>query len=445
MSAPTFLTDDAIRSALGVDPQIVAPPGLGDVIRAGIDVTPQRRGLSSLSLSRPTRVGRRLVLLGALLAALLGTLVLVGQPRDRSTDIPTYGGGPSRDHVMPGPAPQGTPVLEWEVPSGPTGSWSPVVAKGVIYNADGRGIVAALDAASGAQIWEAEVGAPVSSSVSVDDGSLLVGDVDGFLHVLDAADGTQRVTYDAAERIQAPPAVMDGVAYFGTPDGRLHAVDVDTGRSVWPAPIETSGAVTRGVAAADGQVFVASDGQTRADAASLSAYAAATGEALWTTPLQPGAATTPSYADGLVLVTGGLGADEGAPKLFAVDARTGAPAWPAPFTSPSGTDLYIVGIADGRMYVHSADGHVHAVSTVDGTLVWTALTAPGESPNGGLVDGVLYLTGAGSDVVAIDAEGRERWRVTLEQGSARAPAIVGGRIIMATDRGMIVSLADAAS
>ena len=60
------------------------------------------------------------------------------------------------------------------------------------------------------------------------------------------------------------------------------------------------------------------------------------------------------------------------------------------------------------------------------------------------MEGVLYVTGAGSDIIAVGAEGDELWRASLTASSARAPAVIGGRIIFSTDDGRLVSLTDPA-
>jgi outer membrane protein assembly factor BamB len=74
--------------------------------------------------------------------------------------------------------------------------------------------------------------------------------------------------------------------------------------------------------------------------------------------------------------------------------------------------------------------------------LWATAISAGESPNGAWVDGVLIITGGGQDVLALDPlDGTELWRVPV--GSAvRAPAIIGGYIVLGTDAGTLLSLGD---
>jgi eukaryotic-like serine/threonine-protein kinase len=439
-----FLTDEAIRNALTVDPQVVAPAGLADAVRTTIDQTPQRRGIwPTLAPTRQTRILIRLAIPLGLLLILITALLIAGSPRSDAAAVGTFGGGPGRDGVMPGPAPVGVPVVAWgPLAVGPMGPWSPAVVDGVVFNADTRGVVVALDLASGEAVWKSEIGAPVNSGISVADGLALVGDVDGVIHAMDAGDGFQRWRYDAGQRLSGPPAVLDGIAYAGSVDGSLHAVRLADGRSPWPAPVQTAGPAGRAVAVADGLVYVGSAGQTPGAPASLAAYDTATGELIWSQPLQAGHPASPGVAGGLVFVTDGLDTGDRPSMAYAFDAATGTPAWPEPFVSPRGGYLYRAAVAAGRLHLLSSDFLAYALDVADGSVLWESTLEPGESPNGAWVDDLLVVTGSGQAVLALDpTDGDILWRVPLG-ASARAPAIINGSIVVGTDTGTLLSLSD---
>lgn len=445
MSRTTFLTDEAIRFALTVDADVRAPAGLAEAIRTSIDETPQRRApWPTVAFAPRARLALRLLVMMALLLVLIAALLLVGALRPEPAAVTTYGGGPQRDGVMPGPAPSGVPLVEWgPVSVGPMGAWSPAVAGGVVFNADGRGVVVALDLASGEPVWEVGVGAPVNAGISLAQGSVLVGDVDGVLHALAAADGSELWTYDAGARLSGPVATLDGMAFVGTADGMLHAVDLTTGGSAWSAPVQTTGPVGRSVAAAEGLVYVGSAGQTSDAGATLAAYDAETGEQRWAQPLQPGSPASPGVAGGLVFVTGGLDSGAKSSRAYAFDAATGAPAWVQPFVSPTGASLYRAAVAEDRLFLLSDDGWAYALDAADGSPLWASAIEPGESPNGAWVEGVLYVTGSGGDLSALAADdGTALWRLPLGVAT-RAPAIIDGRIIVGTDVGTLLSLGGA--
>ena len=381
MSGRTILTDDAIRTALSVDTDVRAPAGLSAAIRDRVEVTPQRRQPWSTAMRSPSsRVVLRLALMAGLLLVLLGTLLLIGALRPAPAAVPTYSGGPARNGLMPGPAPRGMPVLEWAIPSGPVGPWSPAVVDGVVYQADGRGTVMAVDAGTGDTNWQISLGAPANSGVTVADGLVLVGDVDGVLHALASVDGVEQWRYDAGDRMPGPPAVTGGIAYVGTSAGWLHAVAIATGTSAWPASVMTAGPVGRSLAALDGAVYVGSAGLTSTDAGTLAAYDADTGEQRWSVPLQPGSPSSPAVSEGIVLVVAGLDGGAGKPSLAAFDAITGAPAWPEPYVSPTGDDLYIAAVADGRAYAVSSGGSLSALDLADGSSCGRSRLMPVNPP-----------------------------------------------------------------
>ncbi len=442
MSRASLPSDEGIRSALTVDREVGAPAGLAEAIRGAIDETPQRRGFRlALKATPRLRVMIRLATAAALLLALLAALLIAGAPRSEPVAVGTFGGGPARDGVMPGPGPSGLPGIAWgPVSVGPMGAWSPAVVDGVVLNADGRGVIVALDLVTAELRWEVEVGAPVNSGITASDGLVLVGDVDGVIHVVLAEDGSERWRYDAGARLSGPTAVLDGIAYAGTGDGELHAIELSTGESAWPAPVDTGGPVGRSVAAADGQVYVGSGGASSGAPGSLAAYDAATGELRWSRPLQSGNPASPGVAGGLVFITGGLDTGGEFSMAYAFDAATGTPAWTQPFVSPSGANLYRAAVAEGRLFLIADDGWAYGLEATGGQVLWTSALEPGESPNGALVDDILVITGSGQAVLALDPEdGQELWRLSLG-ASARAPAIIDGRIVVGTDAGTLLSL-----
>jgi len=322
------------------------------------------------------------------------------------------------------------------------GSGSPAVVHDVVYNSDGRGIVVALDLATGESLWEGDVGAPANSGISVADGLVLVGDVDGVVHALATSDGSERWNYEAGARLSGPPAILDGVSYLGTIDGQLHAIDLATGHSVWSAPVQTAGPVGRSVAAADGLVYVGSAGLAPEAPATLAAYDAASGELRWRQPLQAGSPGSPGIADGLVFTAGSLDTGAEPSKAYAFDAVDGTPAWDEPFVSPTQANLYRAAVTGDRLYLVSNDGWAYTLDARDGHLLWSTAISAGESPNGAWLDGTLIITGGGQSVFALDSlDGAELWRFPVG-AAARAPAIVDGHIVLGTEMGTLLSLGD---
>ena len=449
MSAPMFhLTDDTIRTALTPAPEVRAPLGLAEEIRAAIEPVEQRHpGRLGWWPSRQTRLVLRVGLMVALLLLLVAALWLAGSTLNPAPPaiVSTYHGGPARTGIMPGPAPQGWPQLEEPVMSlsGPFGPWGPAVIDGLVLTGNQRGFVTATDLASHAQVWEVDLGAPINSGLSVAGDLAIVGDDAGIVHALHVRDGAPAWTWTApsAEPIHTSAAVLGDVAIVGSLGGDLAALDVATGTVRWATTVE--GEISRAIAAANGVAYVGVGGATPTDAGTLQAWDMASGTRRWSSPLQPGNTSTPTVAGGRVFLTGGLDSQVDAPHAVrAFDAATGAPAWPAPWTSDTGKNLYLDAVADGLVVVGSSDGELVALDAATGAVRWGPLAVGGTtSPNGGVVDHVLYAAVGGQRIMAVDLEtGSPIWTIKVK-GEPSAPTIVAGRILVDTTVGKLIWIA----
>lgn len=136
--------------------------------------------------------------------------------------------------------------------------------------------------------------------------------------------------------LQATPLAVDGVLYFSGTYSAVYAVDAGTGRLLWkhdpeiwkhePERMRLNFAANRGVAHANGRVFVATfDGR-------MIALDAKTGKRLWSTPtLAPGTAyfsTGAPLVYGDKVMIGNGGGDYGSRGyVTAYDQATGKQAW----------------------------------------------------------------------------------------------------------------------
>jgi outer membrane protein assembly factor BamB len=441
------VTDQDLRDALRMPSSMRAPADLAGDIRAIIDTTPQVRPgiLGRFRRRRPSRPTRLLLAFGMLALLALGALGASVRWVAPDRMIATYHGGPDHLGVLPGPGPIASPFVEWTRPAGPVGAWSPVVVDGTAYLSDSRGILAgyAIDG-MGTEVLSVDLGAPAAGAVSIADGLLLAPDVDGTVHAIDRATGTVAWNADVRSRVNGPPAVTDGAVFVGTAGGTVHALDLRTGAARWVEPAQLPGPILRAIAASGGTLVVGSAGASATDPGRLAALDAGSGAVRWTVDLQPGAPSTPTIADGWVIVTQGLDAPAaGGRRLEVFSLADGRRGWADAFVGREGESLYLAAVADGTIHVATSSGRAIALDLATGAVRWETTLAPGESPNGGVADGVLYLTGLGTDVHALDAAtGERRWSLDLGAPS-RAPAVVDGRVIVATTDGEVIAIAGA--
>jgi eukaryotic-like serine/threonine-protein kinase len=273
---------------------------------------------------------------------------------------------------------------------------SPTIWSGKVFYGSGDGNIYALDARSGALDWKFKTGNVVHASPAVADGTLFVGSWDSYFYALDATTGKQRWRYKTGDDpdihnqvgIQSSAAVYDGIVYFGCRDSHLYALDAHTGKKVWDFPTHGSWVISS-PAANDGTVYFATS-----DSGLFYGVRARTGSIIfslkfngWPTFSSPAIARDMLY----------IGSNAG--KLTAIDLKEQKVAWTfvtdgakqnaALYTKADGSPNYevafksnfyddmVIGankmmtigsilsspvVANGVMYVGSADGNIYALT-----------------------------------------------------------------------------------
>jgi outer membrane protein assembly factor BamB len=275
---------------------------------------------------------------------------------------------------------------------------SPALYDGAVYFGCGDGNVYALDAQTGRLKWKFHTHGVVHCSPAVSEGVVYVGSWDSYLYALDAATGQEKWRFKTGEDpkifnhvgIQSSPAVAEGTVYFGCRDAHLYAVDAKTGEQRWNFPTGTTWVITS-PAVREGAVYFGTS-----DTALFCAVDAATGKQRFTVPAGMFIFSSPAVAGDMAY----FGSFNG--KLFAVDLKTGKERWefqtdaskanlPA-LLLPDGKPDYarifrsdfwedmvlavhkLLGlgailssptVADGVLYVGSADGYVYALKLAD--------------------------------------------------------------------------------
>ena len=269
---------------------------------------------------------------------------------------------------------------------------SPAVVGGVVYVGCGDGNCYALDAAAGTLTWKFETGGVVHSSPAVVDGTVFFGSWDTYLYAVDAATGREKWKFKTGDDpvnfnqtgIQSSPVVVDGVVYFGCRDSNVYALDAATGQEKWKYKTTW---VNASASVVDGQVYFGTS-----IPAFFIALDAKTGRERFKFDAHVPVFSSPAIAGGLAY----FGSFNG--SLYAVDLKDGtlagefqtdaakknAPAWLKPdgslnsgavFTSSLFENMYQASVklwslgaivsspvvADGVVYVGSADGNLYAL------------------------------------------------------------------------------------
>jgi outer membrane protein assembly factor BamB len=160
---------------------------------------------------------------------------------------------------------------------------------------------------------------------------------------------------------------------------------------------------------------------------------AATGAVVWAVTPSGRPLSAPAIGDPHILVADDAG------TLFSLDPRRGTVLSSFPGRGP-------VAIGDPNSSgpeVFVSDGGVFAQKEVDATPIWKAALG-GQSGPLAVAGGVVLATPEPRDgaprIVALDAAtGRELGDAELPAGTSSAPALIGGRVVVATRRGDLVA------
>jgi outer membrane protein assembly factor BamB len=278
----------------------------------------------------------------------------------------------------------------------------------------------AVELKTGKQLWKKKYG-PFKASPGVHKGRVYVGDSDGVFYCVDAATGDKKWTLDSKAEIASGPNFADDKVLFGSYDESLYCVNAD-GKVVWQ--FKTNGPVNSSPAIAGNFTFVAGcdsnlhviDIRTGKETASVdlegqaAATAAVVGEqlyvgtmanqvrgidwkaakVLWT--FEPETRAQPFYGSAAVtddLVIAGS-RDK---RIWALDRKTGKPAWSVPTGGKVDSSPVVVG---KRVYVGSLDGNLYVLDV---------------------------------------ATGRQVQKIALDGPISAAPAVVSGRLLIGTQKG----------
>ena len=246
-----------------------------------------------------------------------------------------------------------------ETPRGPTAGMG-VVLRNVTDDTGGVGL-AGLDLATGDVVWSLDGRLEV---LGQSDTTAVVVPFDPSMSSLPAVRGidlatgatvwTSDVTLSDLSGVgvsRSPAAVWDGTIAVPTGES-LTALDIATGAVRWIGP------QTDHPEAADGAVIGTVDsGRT------IRALDAFSGEVLWEAPGRPSYGDLLPIGDGIVVVN----AIDG-PELIAYNVRTGSERWRIDAAGLGEPQLIV-----GTTIVTLWEGTVSALSTADGSVVWTAV------------------------------------------------------------------------
>lgn len=269
---------------------------------------------------------------------------------------------------------------------------TPALSDGRVYIGANNGVLYAYEASTGDLAWTQAMAAEIVASPLVVGNSVVAADGTGQVLAFDKANGRKLWSFSAPDSVYSSPILAGDKIVFGCNDGSLFALDADTGRQAWRNQ-DAEYSIESTPWATGGRVYFGAWDQY------VRCVDASNGKLIWK-QMGEGSRTAPaakryySPGDAMPVVAGG--------KVYIADRK------------------YTLGIHD------AATGEV--LGSMEG------VAATGVSEDGKYV----YLRMVAGDLVKMDTEGNEIWRVDAGLNAVpTAPLEKSGIVYVASATGTV--------
>jgi len=291
----------------------------------------------------------------------------------------------------------------------------PAYFSGVMYVADYKGQLMAVDASNGRRQWEIKTKLPFTGGPGVVENLLMMGTQDGEVFAFDASTGTQLWSANVTSEVLAAPSEADGIVVVRCIDGRVFGLDVDTGQRVWVYDHNVPLLTLRGnapILLRAGVAFIGYDG------GQVVALRIDDGTLMWEQSLVTTEGRTElarlSDIDGqLVFIASDLLVSSYKNRLASLAADSGRLLWFKDISSATGVTVDRINLT-----LSDKDGNVWLLDRRNGAESWKN----DQLARRGLTRPVIY----GSFIVVGDNEGYLHW-INISDGQFAAREKVGGK------------------
>lgn len=294
-------------------------------------------------------------------------------------------------------------------------SMGPRYSSGVLYAADYKGKLIAVNAETGGKYWELKTEQPFSGGPGLDDDQIYMGTIDGRVIAYDRNGGTELWNAQVSSEVLIPPESSDGIVVVRCIDGRVFGLDVINGRRIWVYDHSVPLLTLRGNAdllVRGGTVFIGYDD------GSVVSLKLEDGSVLWNqTIVSPeGRTELERLADvgtQMVIVASDLIVSSYKNRVVSLAADSGRLLWFNEISSATGVQVDRTNLA-----VSESNGNLWMLDRRNGSTTWKL----DQMTNRGLTRPAFY----GNYVVVGDKEGYLHWLDT-QIGSFVARSKVGGK------------------
>jgi outer membrane protein assembly factor BamB len=318
-------------------------------------------------------------------------------------------------------------------------SMAPRYSSGVLYAADYKGRLIAVNAETGGKDWEVKTDQPFSGGPGLDEDQIYMGTIDGRVIAYDRNGGTELWNAQVSSEVLIPPESSDGTVVVRCIDGRVFGLDAINGRRIWIYDHSVPLLTLRGNAdllVRGGTVFIGYDD------GSVVSLKLADGSVLWNqTIVSPeGRTELERLADvgtQMVVVASDLIVSSYKSRVVSLAADSGRLLWFNEISSATGIQVDRTNLA-----VAESNGNLWMLDRRNGSTTWKL----DQMSNRGLTRPTFY----GNYVVVGDKEGYLHWLDTQigsfvarekvhSKGFAAAPFSVGTTLYVLTHGGDLIA------
>jgi outer membrane protein assembly factor BamB len=233
---------------------------------------------------------------------------------------------------------------------------TPLFVDGRVYAGDMLGVFHCVDAATGKQVWTVDTESPIHASANAAGERIIFGNDGAAVYCLNAADGKVLWKGQSGDKIYSTPAIGNGLCFISGCDAQLRAFEVETGKERFA--VDLGGIAAGSAILPEGQIVVPTDG---GKVISFSPDGQKTNWSYEQVKESAMVYATPAIHDGVIVV----GARDR--QVHGIDAKTGEQKWT--FKTRGDNDAPAL-ISGGRAYVTSKDKKLYVLDVKTGTMLY---------------------------------------------------------------------------
>ena len=319
-------------------------------------------------------------------------------------------------------------VWKHEIPNGAFEGTPIIIGRNdkQVFVGDADGALLAINLETGEVLWEFQSEIGYVTAPAFKDNLIYIGDLDGKFYCINAK-GEKVWEFEAEDSIDSSANFYKDLVLFGSRDARLYALNAKTGESVWQ--LETADQVRCSITVVDGRAFVAGcDG-------ALHIINLDDGKEIDSVLIESPTGVTPAAQGDLIFV----GTEQSG--FYAIDWKKAELKWTfndkegpiSTRSSPSVTEDHVVFGARNRK--------VYSINPISGKENWSAELKANIDSSPVIVGNRVFVGSTDGRFYELELKtGKIVWQKQFDGGFIGSPAVGFGKLVIATDRGVVYCL-----